>query len=404
MEKNHRREFLKKSILGISGAALIPGALKADLADDMKQNEIPDLPKRILGRTGIKTPLISMGAGNANDPNFVKAAYYAGIKLFFSATYYGEGNNEKLVGEGLKGLPRDSFVVGTAITPEGFDTRSGKFTAALNVNAYIKNAEASLNRFGLDYVDFVLFPYAGKRDAVLNESLLKALKELKKQGKTKFAGIATHSDCAEAIRAAADSKFYDIVMTAYNYKTENKEAINEAIAYAVKAGVGVVAMKTTAGVFDDKTRKNPMNSDAALKWVLQNKDISSIVSGMSSLDELKKNIDMINNLKMSEQELKDLNLARLKQESSLYCHQCRTCMPQCPHNIEIPTIMRSYMYAYGYRNMEHAQHTFAEAGMSGRPCEKCEVCKVNCTAGFNVKERILDISRIKDVPLEFLKA
>ena len=59
-------------------------------------------------------------------------------------------------------------------------------------------------------------------------------------------------------------------MTAYNYKIENKEAMNKALSLAVKAGVGVVAMKTLAGVFNDKSRTDPVNTDAALKWILQN--------------------------------------------------------------------------------------------------------------------------------------
>ena len=403
MGNNQRREFLKKSILGLSGAALIPGTLKATFSESTEQASIPDLPGRVLGRTGIKTPLISMGTGPANNPNFVRSAYYAGIKLFFSATYYGEGNNEKLVGEGLKDLPRDSFVIGTAAPPDGLDTRTGAFTAPLDVNAYIKKAETSLSRFGLEYVDIFMFPYAGKRDVMLNESLLKALQELKKLGKTRFLGIATHGDSVEALKAAADSKVYDVVMVAYNFKTGNKDALSEALAYAAKAGVGVVAMKTTAGASRDKSRTQPLNTDAALKWVLQNENISSIVSGMSSLEEMNKNLAMIKNLKMSEQELKDLNLTGLKPEPGLYCHQCRQCVPQCPYNLEIPTIMRSFMYAYGYRNLEHAQYTLIEAGMQGNPCEKCEVCHVNCAAGFNVKERILDISRLRDVPGEFLK-
>lgn len=403
MEKSQRREFLKKSILGLSGAALVPLTLEAARIADLQQNVIPVLPTRILGKTGIKTPLLSMGAGSANDPGFVKAAYFTGVKLFFSATYYGEGNNEKLVGEGLKGMPRESFVLGTAVTPDGLDTKTGLFKTTLDINAYIKKAEESLKRFGLDYVDFFLFPYAGKRDGVLNASLIKALQELKSKGKTRFVGIASHYNCAEAVRAAADSKFYDVVMTAYNYKTENKEAMNEALSYAVKAGVGIVAMKTTAGAAEDKNRTTPLNTDAALKWVLQNENISSIVSGMSSLEELEKNIAMIKNLKMSDQEFKDLNLANVKNGQSLYCHQCRLCMPQCPHSIEIPTIMRSYMYAYGYKNMQQAHHTLLEAGLFSNLCEKCDVCQVNCTAGFNIRERIQDISRLKDIPLDFLK-
>jgi aryl-alcohol dehydrogenase-like predicted oxidoreductase len=265
MEKSQRREFLKKSFFGISGAALFPGTLKADQSAVDLQSDVPQLPVRNLGQTGIKTPLLSLGAGNANDPNFVKAAYHAGLKLFFSATYYGEGKNEKLVGDALKGLPRHSFVVGTAVTPDGLDTRNGEFTSPFDVNGYIKKAEESLKRFGLGQLDFLLFPYAEKREVVLNNSLMKALSEFKKQGKTKFVGIATHSNCPEAIRAAADSGFYNIVMTAYNFKADKKQELNDAIEYSVNKGVGVVAMKTLAGVYEEKNTSNgPARSRSAI--------------------------------------------------------------------------------------------------------------------------------------------
>jgi len=167
--------------------------------------------------------------------------------LFFSATYYGEGNNEKLVGEGLKGLPRDTFVVGTAVPPDGLDMRTGKFLTPFDQQAYIRKAEESLKRFGLDYVDFFLFPYAGKREMVLNEGVLKALEQLKKEGKTRFVGIASHSDTEEALQAASDSGIYQLAMIGYNFKTADKESFNASIAKARQAGIGIVAMKTTAG-------------------------------------------------------------------------------------------------------------------------------------------------------------
>jgi predicted aldo/keto reductase-like oxidoreductase len=356
----------------------------------------------VLGRTGIRTPLISFGTGGAYDPNFVRAAYDAGIRLFFSATYYGEGNNERMVGEGLKGLPRDSFIVGTAVLADGYDNRLGIFNASFDVDAYIRKAEASLSRFGIDYVDFFMFPFAGKRESLMYEPLLKALAKLKADGKTRFLGIATHNDSEAALRAAADSGVYDIAMTAYNFKTQNKETMDEALAYAARAGIGVVAMKTTAGVFNDKNRTKPFNSDAALKWVLQNENISTIVSGMSSLEQMQKNLAMINNITMTQDELKDLEFAVSGPEPGLYCHQCRQCVPQCPYNLEIPAAMRSYMYAYGYQNTRLAKATLEDAGIDGRKCENCNICRVKCTAGFDVKEKILDISRLKEVPDEFL--
>ena len=403
MENNNRRQFLKKSILGISGAALLPTNLKLISGNEAVKTGTGELPYRTLGKTGINTPLLSMGTSSATSSGFILTAYEAGIKLFFSATYYGEGNNEKLVGEGLKGLPRDSYVVGTAVPPDGLDMRSGKFIKPFDPQAYIKKAEESLKRFGIEYIDFILFPFAGKREMVLNEGVLKALTELKKQGKTRFLGIASHSDTAEALLAAADSGIYELAMIGYNFKTADKDSMNSAIEKAIKSGMGIVAMKTTAGASEQKSGPS-INTDAALKWVLQNKNISSIVSGMSSFEELQKNLAMIQNLKMSDKELKDLNIAAAVSETGLYCQQCKQCIPQCPYQLDIPTIMRSYMYAYGYKNISQAWHTLAEAGLPDRPCDKCNICSVNCISGFNVKNKISDIARLRDIPKDFIKA
>jgi uncharacterized protein len=400
MENNQRRDFLKKSILGLSGAALLPQALRAS---SPRHSALPALPVRTLGKTGLNVPLISMGTSGATNPGFIRSAYDAGIKLFFSATYYGQGNNEILVGEALKVLPRDSYTIGTACGADGLDQKTGTFTNGFDTDSYIKKAEASLKRFGTDHVDFLLFPYSGKREMVLHEGVLSAMQKLKQQGKVRFVGIASHDNIEEALKAAADSGVYDMAMPAYNYKTAGSTTMDEALAYAVKAGIGIIAMKTTAGAARSKNGP-PLNTNAALKWVLKNENVSSIVSGMSSVEELQKNLAMINNLNMTDQEMKDLSLANVEAEPGLYCRQCKECLPQCPANLDIPTLMRGYMYAYGYHNLEHAYYTVADSGIAGNPCDICDVCKVNCSAGFNVQEKVRDIARLRDVPADFLRA
>ena len=399
MKNNNRRNFIKKSFLGISGAAILPKTIK-NYCNSININT-SELPSRTLGKTGLKIPMISLGASGASEPAFVKAAYNAGIKLFFSATYYGEGNNEKLVGEGLKGLPRDSFIVGTAVSAGEHDNRSGLLKTSLDINEYIRKAEISLARFGLEYVDILLFPYASKRATVLDDNLLKAMEQLKKQGKTRFTGIASHGNMDEALRAAADSGVYDVAMITYNFKVNPAESLNSAIDYATGKGLGVVAMKTTAGAFNTKSG-SAINTDAAFKWVLKNEKITSIVSGMTTIEQMQKNLSMIQNINLSEQELKELGLAAAKHEYGLFCRQCRQCEGQCPYNLDIPAIMRSYMYAYGYRNMEQAWHTLVAAGVKSSPCDNCDECNVQCSAGFNVKNKISDISRLAKVPEEFI--
>ncbi len=409
MATNPRREFLKKGLAGICGAAAIPGILSprsaqaASTAPSAAKGAVPSLPSRPLGKTGLTTPLISMGTAEAPTVEFIRQGYDAGIKFFFSATYYGHGNNERLVGQALKGLPRDSFVVGTAATAEGTNTRGGTLPKDMKAAAYIKTAEDSLARFGLDHIDMLFLPFAEKREFIIFDPVLEAMTTLKKQGKIRFAGIATHGGCDVALKAAADAKAYDVVMTAYNFQIQNKAAMAEALAYAAQAGVGVFAFKTTAGGASDKNRTQPFNSSAALKWVLQDPHISSIISGMSSLEEMRKNLEMLKDIKMSEQELKDLKLAAKRPDLGLYCQQCRQCDGQCPSNLDIPTLMRSYMYAYGYRNAAQARHTLDSVEVSGDPCGSCGSCSVTCASGFDVRERIQDIARLKAVPMEFLR-
>ena len=405
MKNDSRRDFLKKSLIGISGAALVPGMLnKTNAGTGTLYPSNGYLLYRPLGKTGLKVPVISMGVEGANSAGIIKAAYEGGIRMFFSATYYGEGNNEKLLGVAVKDLPRDTLIIGSAVIPNGVDHSGGTYTGESTYEAQMKTAEDSLKRFGLEYLDFMLLPFAGKREGVFFEPLLRAMEDLKKQGKTRFVGIATHSFQAEAIKAAADTKIYDVVMPAYNFQDENLQETNDAIAYAVNAGVGIIGMKAQSGAYWDKEQTQPINSDAALKWVLQNENVTTVVSGMTNFNELEKNIALMKNeLKPTEQELKDLRLASNDGPSELWCKQCRQCTIQCTKNLDIPTIMRSYMYAYGYHNLQKARATLDEASLSGLSCTDCSTCNIQCTAGFDVRRKITDISRLLEVPNDFLR-
>ena len=403
MKNEARRDFLKKGLFGMAGAAMLPSAISGKMLKPSSFQPDNKLVYRKLGKTGLDIPVISLGAGDTNNPNLVKACHEAGIRLFFSATYYGEGNNEKMLGDALRGFPRDSFLVGTAAIPKGIDHKNGVYTKDSTREGLVKTVEDSLKRFGFDHMDFLLLPFAAKRESVFFEPLLRAMEDLKKQGKTRFIGIASHSWVDEALRAAADTKIYDMAMPAYNFRAENKQAMNEALAYATHAGLGIIAMKTQAGGYWDKERTQPINSKATLRWVLQNEHVTSAVSGMSKFEELQQNLALMSDLKLTGQDMKDLKLAYNEGTPGLYCKQCRKCIPQCKRNLDIPTLMRSYMYAYGYRNLEHAQHTLIASGITGNPCGNCSSCDIKCTSGFNVREKIQDIARLQDVPADLIK-
>ena len=106
------------------------------------------------------------------------------------------------------------------------------------------------------------------------------------------------------------------------------------------------------------------------------------------------------NLKMDSEEKAQLN--ENKAQSGLFCQQCEKCVPQCRKELDIPTLMRSYMYAYGYKNMTAAKETMDTINIKDNICVDCNICSVHCSMNFNVKEKIQKITKIKNIPDDFL--
>jgi len=113
-------------------------------------------------------------------------------------------------------------------------------------------------------------------------------------------------------------------------------------------------------------------------------------------------LSVMDNLVLTPQEKTDLKLGEELGFNGLYCQQCSACVGQCGKGFDIPTLMRGYMYAYGYKNMPLAKDTVDSVNMPGVPCKGCRSCSVTCPMGFDVRGKVMDISRIKTVPEDFL--
>jgi predicted aldo/keto reductase-like oxidoreductase len=406
MQSKDRREFIRQGLLGITGAGLAAHSLRP--ANTYKS--IPLSPEkgagkvihRTLGKTGIKVPVISMGTGDTDNPNLVKAGLDKGIKLYATSRYYGNGKNEEMMGKVLKERDRNSYLIATSVMPAGIDHQQGLFTAESDPVKFRKEMDESLKFLGLDHVDIFFLPFAAKRESVFYEPLLRVMEDVKKEGKTRFIGIATHSFEPDAIKAAADTGIYDLVMTAYNFKHPKLEDLEKALDYAVEKGLGTIAMKTMAGVYWDKARTKPIDTQAALKWVIRNENIHTTVPGFTTFDQLEANISIMADPALTEEEENNLQPPKESPVSQLYCRQCRSCMGQCPESVDIPTLMRSYMYAYAYRNLAHAKQTLLQGCDGVMPCPDCGKCRVECEVGLDIRERMLAIRRLGEVPEDFL--
>jgi uncharacterized protein len=258
----------------------------------------------------------------------------------------------------------------------------------------------SLKRLQMDHVDFLLLHNITRRESALFEPILKAMLQLKKEGKARFIGLSTHSNEPEVIRAAVESKAYDVVLTSYNFKQAHHAEVRAACSEAAKAGLGIIAMKTQAGAWFDKERTQPINMTAALKWALQDDCVTTAIPGFTTFEQLTTDLKVLEDLRMTEAERQDL--AGTLKTSGLYCQQCGTCTPQCPRGLPIPDLMRGYMYAAGYRNLLKAKDLALSLRVEDDPCGACPSCTVRCVQDFDVRPRIEELMRLHSLPDAFL--
>jgi predicted aldo/keto reductase-like oxidoreductase len=399
MKKINRRDFLRSSVAGLGSFLVLPAVdQRAEEQKGDRRKGPRKFAYRTLGKTGIRLPVITMGVMNSDNPNLIRAALDAGMVHLDTAHGYMRGKNEEVIGGVIKGRPRDSFVIGTKIyLPRDESTGLHKETATEQF--FLSRLDISLKRLGLDHVDILYHHNVWKRESALYEPALKALEKAKKDGKVRHVGITTHRNEPEVIHAAVDSKFYDVVQIAYNHRQKHAAKIREALAQAGNAGLGVVAMKTLGG---GEKNLGKTEARAALKWVLQDPNVHTIIAGFTTFDELELDLSIMEAPPLTPGEKS--HLQRMQLSAGLYCQGCGECLQSCPQKLPIPDLMRGYMYLYGYRNLGEAQDVVLSLTLPHQVCQDCGSCSVKCASGFDVSARIRDVVRLREVPPEFLSA
>ncbi len=393
-----RRQFMKTTLAGFGGFSVLaalenkPAETRGDAGTRARKPVT-----RVLGGTGLTLPVVNMGVMNSDNPSLIRAALDAGMVLLDTAHAYMQGRNEEVIGSVVKGRPRDSFLIGSKVgLPQ--DRTTGRYLEGATEAEFLKKLDLSLKRLGLEHVDILYHHNVSRRESAFYEPVLNAMAKAKKAGKFRYAGITTHSNEPEVIRAAVDTKFYEVILTSYNYQQRHVAEVKEAIGRAARAGIGIVGMKAIRGGF----RQSPSvpSASAALKWVLQDENVHTIVPGFTTFDQLETDLAVMEEPRLTDAERRELAAASLL--PGLTCQGCRTCLGQCVAGLPIPDLMRAAMYVYDYRHLGMARELVVSLGLSPRPCGECSVCPVRCPQGFAVRERVEDIVRIRQVPEEFL--
>jgi len=285
MNKSNRRVFVKH-ISGLTlGMSLFPWAVKA--------REVSEYPKRVLGRTGEKVSILTMGGFHVGDPSIpddvaiqiIRTSIDNGVNFMDNAWVYKKGRAETIMGRALKDGYRKKVLLMT------------KFMARTVEDAKVQ-LETSLKRFDLDSFDLMQFHSIGTNDgdvdAIYNKGMIEWAEEQRSQGVFKYIGFTGHTDPKAHIDMIQRGYPWDTVQMPLNLGDYHRAVSyqKDVLPLAVENNIGVIGMKSNGfGQLGESGIASPVEG---LRYVMS-LPVATVVSGIDSLSILEENVNMFHN-------------------------------------------------------------------------------------------------------------
>jgi predicted aldo/keto reductase-like oxidoreductase len=392
-----RRQFLRNMFFCLSSAAATAKPLF-----EGKKNSFPQkkgaMYYRRLGRTNLIISEISLGGSPLPEEPILHKAIERGVNYIDTSHTYMNGNSERMIGSLFKNFGRDKIYVSTK-----FHLRGNRWSK----KSILNSVNSSLQRLDTDYIDVLLIHGAAREEDLTDERVIAAFEKLKTQGKYRFRGLSCHTNHHRVVKKAVECGYYDMIQLGYNVfdikRTEKKikvyndylgeSGIRHLISLADSKDVGIIAMKTlkVGGRRQNLHRYKTGNTtlfQAMLKWVLENKKVSSAVIEMLTYQQLEEDLSVVG-LSLREEERR--NLYRYVAENSRdFCHMCGLCQISCPSLIETTAILRYLMYYESHGKVSAAKRAYSKLNPehSANSCKNCGECEKACPYGVSIRKRI----------------
>jgi L-galactose dehydrogenase len=200
------------------------------------------MEQRQLGKTNLKLPVLSFGASSLGQEfrqvdlgealRTVRVALDLGMNFIDTSPFYGRGMSEVLLGIALRGVPRDSYILGTKLGR--YDLAHFDFSA----KRVAESVDVSLHRMGVDYLDIILCHDIEFVDMnqIIDETL-PALRKIQQQGKVKYIGVSGYP--MKMFRFVADRAPLDVILS-YNHYTLQNTMLADLVPYLKGKGIGIM--------------------------------------------------------------------------------------------------------------------------------------------------------------------
>ncbi len=367
--KINRRNFLKT--VGATGLSSVFASADSKAAQDAtnaaeksEKTKYPQVPKRKLGKTGIKLPCLCLGGNQDLIANQIvlRMAPRWGVTYWDSAYIYTGGNSEIGIGNFLTKNPdmRKKLFI------------TSKASRAKSIEQVEERLQTSLRRAKTGYFDLYYGYHQCPNPDLLTDELKEWAESAKKRKLIRHFGISTHQNMADVLAAAAKIDWIEVVMTIYNFRLMQDKKLNAAIDACHKAGKGIMAIKTLGmgqkittdedkKLTDHFLQRGFTKEQAKIKAVLQDKRFTAVCVGMKNISQLTSNIAAaLDKTKLTQADLQALT-EYAQSTCDGYCtgcaNICNTALPDTPC---INDIMRYLMYYKSYGEHKQAKKLFAQ--------------------------------------------
>jgi predicted aldo/keto reductase-like oxidoreductase len=319
------------------------------------------------------------------------------VNYIDTSSSYSNGNSERQIGRLLKEAGRDNVFVCTKFHLRG----------NWDEDTILRSVEGSLLRLGTDRVDVLAVHGASRPEDLVDERVTGAFERLKKEGKCAWSGLSCHTNHERVVRAAVDSGRYDVVQLGFNiFDIEEPSGevetyddylgasrTRDLIRYAAARDVGMIAMKTLKVGGRRQNLESYRTGDvtlfqAMLKWVLEEKAVSSAVTEMLNRRQMEEDLGVAGApLTVGERTTLFRHVAMNGRD---YCRFCGRCQAGCPSGIATADILRylAYHESYGKSAAARAHYSQLHPGTAAPACRDCGRCESRCRFGVRVRERV----------------
>lgn len=348
-----------------------------------------NIPK--LGFGFMRLPMIGENVDIEQVKEMVDLFMGKGFTYFDTAFGYGAGKSEEAIKAAIVDrYPRESFQIATKLPA----------WVAANEKEAKEMFTTSLRRTGAGYFDFYLLHNVGaSRKKMFDDyGIWDYVMKLKEEGLIRHVGFSFHDKADVLDQVLTEHPEMEFVQLQLNYADWESECIQSRKCYevALKHNKPIVIMEPVKGGVlanpADNIRKiledaNPKASLAswAIRFAASLNNVITVLSGMSTLDQMKDNLSFMEHftpLSIEEKEVVEKARYELSLIPSIPCTSCEYCIKGCPKNIKIPDFFNAMNRNMIFGDFDGAKFgydlTIKFGSAKASACIACGNCEAVC--------------------------